>query len=344
MRSFWNNRKVNKFGVDSGDFVSGKSENLYDLEVVHRSAHLGRSQLSLGGDVRQSVVKASDLAVDQTSQFSGGVFADEQFNVTDQFLVRLAGRLDYHEETEWQFSPRAGLTYRVHPEHTLRASISLGYRTPTISNTFFDFPVGPVFRIVGNPDLKSEESLWYELGYLWQSASNLTLGLDGYYVISENLIRSTFQPPTTFTFVNDSEDTTGGGGELWGEYRPRPWLHLIANYAYARFRRGSEDVDLTAPHKANAGILINLPQRITGAVTVHFVGPTSSPFTFGGASTATTSVDSYILVNTSIGYHLTHAVNVRIDAFNVTNDLHREIPPVGEELPFELSAMLQVRM
>jgi iron complex outermembrane receptor protein len=339
VRSFWNARDVKKFSIRTGSLASQKTENLYDLETVYRIRDLGRHSLSLGGGARYTSVRSLDL-LGEVGQFTAGVFADEQFNATDRFLVRIAGRLDYHQETYYQFSPRAGVTYQLHPEHFIKGSVSVGYRTPTISNNFFNFQAGPD-RIVGNRELKPEESIWYEIGYLWQSARDFTAGLDTYYVTSKNLIEST--DPPLISFVNASEKITGGGGEIWTEYRLRPSVRLIANYAHARFRQGSQEIDLTSPHKVNAGVLFTALPRITGAVTCHLVARTTSPVAIAGTGIGGEMVDSYVVVNAFVGYRLTDAASVRIETFNLANDIHREIS-LGEEIPFELNATLQITL
>jgi len=340
VRSFWNARDVDKFSTRTGALSSQKTENLYDLEAVYHIRELGRHSLSLGSDARYTSVKSLDL-LGEVGQFTAGVFADEQFNATNRFLVRIAGRLDYHQETHYQFSPRAGVTYQLHPEHFIKTSVSVGYRTPTLSNSFFNFPLSPPpTRIVGNRDLKPEESTWYEVGYLWQSARGFTAGLDTYYVSSKNLIESSFVPPLV-SFSNSSERITGVGGELWGEYRLRPSVRLIANYAHSHSRQGSQDIDLTSPHKVNAGVLFSGPSRVTGGVTGHFVAATTSPFAIPGSGIGGEPVDSYVVLNAFLGCRLTDSVSVRIDAFNVTNNIHREFS-LGEELPFELNATLRI--
>jgi len=342
VRSFWNARDVDKFSVRTGSLSSEKTENLYDLEAVYRIRELGRHSLSVGSDARYTSVKSLDL-LGEIGQFTAGVFADEQFNATDRLLVRIAGRLDYHQETHYQFSPRAGVTYQLHSEHFIKGSVSLGYRTPTLSNNFFNFPLSPPpTRIVGNPDLKPEESMWYEVGYLWQSVRGFTAGLDTYYVTSKNLIESSFVPPLV-SFSNASEKITGGGGELWGEYRVRPSVHLIANYAHARFRQGSQEIDLTSPHKINAGVLFTAPTRVTGALTGHFVARTTSPFAIPGSGIGGEPVESYVVLNAFVAYRLSETVSVRIDAFNLTNNIHHEFS-LGEEIPFEANASLQITL
>lgn len=95
VRSFWSARDVDKFSVPSGALASEKNENMYDVEAVYGAQELGRHRLVLGGNTRYTTVKSRDL-LGEIGQFTAGVFADEQFNVTDRFLVRMAGRLDYH--------------------------------------------------------------------------------------------------------------------------------------------------------------------------------------------------------------------------------------------------------
>jgi outer membrane receptor protein involved in Fe transport len=312
---------------------------------VHRLIRFGKSNLSWGGGLRFTTVTADSIN-GQEGLFTGGVFLDEQYNLTDRFLVRLAGRLDYHEETGYHFSPRGGMAYQIHPQHTVKASVNVGYRNPTLADNYFDLTVlvdpGITFVIKGNRDLKPEESVWYEAGYQGQFIPGLTLGLDLFYVVTDNFIRSTMVSPFSLSFVNADVTVEGGGGELWGQYELTDSLRLIANYAYAKYQENSEENESTTPNKVNAGLLFRHRDRLHGALTFHYMDHAKWPFQ--GGLEAPMERDSYYTLNLMLGYQMTRNFIARLEAYNFTNNKHRELPVLGEEIPMEVILSLSFKL
>jgi iron complex outermembrane receptor protein len=342
VRAFWNGRDLESFDPITGEFDSRRTQNLYDLEMVHRILRLGRNDLSWGGDVRYTMVRA-DSVNGKAGEFTAGLFVDEQYNLTRDFLIRVAGRLDYHELAGYHFSPRAGVAYQVLPGQTVKASVSVGFRTPTLAENFFDHTIGgPIpFHLTGNKDLSPEKSIWYEAGYVGQFDRNLTLGLDFFHVVTDNLIHSTFVPPSTDTFINGDTVIRGRGVELWGEYLLTSSLRLMANYTYTHYQEGSEDIDSTPPNKINLGILFNRLKRFTGAITFHYQDRTAWPFADDGSLV---KLGAYSTVDAFLGYALTDSWSARVEVYNATNWIHRELPVDGEEIPREVDVLLSYRM
>jgi outer membrane receptor protein involved in Fe transport len=221
----------------------------------------------------------------------------------------------------------------------------MGYRNPTLANNFFfNLPIGPTIRLNGNPDLDPERSIWYEAGYLGTLSSDLTVGLDLFYVALSDLIQTQFTSPTTQTFVNSEEDIRGGGGELWGQYQWTPHLRLLANYGYAIYQKDSQGVRGVAPHKVNLGLLFTDWKGFTGALTFHYVDATAFPFETGMLPTGISEAESYYLLNAFIGYQFTKNWNARVEAYNFANNKHRELPEIGEEVSADFSFMISYRM
>ena len=338
VRSFWNYHDLESFGALSGKFGSRRTQNLYDFEVVGRVAQFGRSHFSLGGDLRFTEVRSDRIDGDQGA-WTTGVFFDEQYNVTNNLLFRLAGRFDYQEESGSQFSPRVGITYQINSENIVKGSVSEGYRSPTLSDNFLLLKLGGA-TVLGNRDLKPERSIWYETGYLTQPNSDLRLGVDLFYVTTHNLIQVVESPvdPDLFNTVNVNERVIGRGGEIWAEYRVITNVRFLANYAYAGYTKTS-DIATTAPHKVNVGFLFNSVRKITGALTVHYVGHASGYF-----DDQTVTSPSFYTVNLFLSYEITNNISAGIHLTNLTNRRHREAPIIGEEIGSDYYATIVIRL
>ncbi|MCG3117680.1 MAG: TonB-dependent receptor [Candidatus Manganitrophus sp. SA1] len=341
IRSFWNYRTLETEDLLVPGLFSERTQQTYDLEFIRRITYVGRNSVSFGSDARYSTVKA-DSAGGEHGQYTVGVFVDDQVNITPDFLIRLAGRLDNHQYAGYRFSPRVGAAYRIDPKNTVKASYNIGYRLPTLSNNFLDFPIpaGPTtFFLKGNKDLKPEQSVWYETGYINENITGLTIGIDLFYVITDNLIRSERIPPNTFSFTNVEGKIKGGGVEVWAQYELTSTVRFLANYSYNKYHEGPSDVSTTAPHKANAGILFANFYRLTGAFTVHYVDSASGIF-----GTIEDSLPRYYLVNIIFGYQISDQWSVRLAAMNVTDNDHREMGAIGEEISADISLTLVYRM
>jgi outer membrane receptor protein involved in Fe transport len=235
--------------------------------------------------------------------------------------------------------------YQANPQHTFKASVDMGYRNPTMANSFFDFPIGKTgtLRLEGNPDMDPEKSIWYQAGYVGTYGPDLTVGLDLFYVALSDLVQTQFVFPT-LTFANEGGSIRGSGGELWGQYQWTHYLRLLANYGYAAYEKDSGGLKGVSPHKVNVGFLFTDWKGFTGALTLNYVGAAAYPFETSTTPTGTSEAESYCLLNAFIGYQFTKNWTARVEAYNFTNDKHREVPELGEEITADFTFMISYRM
>lgn|GEM_PF-2005130 len=346
VRTFWNYKHVESFDPVFGQFDVERHQNLYDFEVVKRVINAGENAFTVGVNVRYTTVNAGSTN-GRVGESTGGIFADDQYNINPNLVVRLAGRIDYHELAGYHFSPEAGIAYQFYPKQILKVSTAVGYRNPTISDNFLDLRIdqGPSpFFIKGNRDLDPERSVWYQVGYVGEFIHRLTMGIDLYSVSTDNLIRSQFVPPDTSSLINASTKVRGEGGELWGQYEVSSSVRLLANYANEQFREASTHLTTSPRNKINVGLLFIDVSKFSGALTYHFVDRTAWPFFVPGAPNQSAKLPSYYTINTSIGYSFTENLIARLNAYNLSNNKHTELPEVGEELSREIILILTYKM
>lgn len=99
------------------------------------------------------------------------LFLHDELRFTPELLANIGGMYEYDGQGGKQFSPRVALNYHVTPEQTLRAGVSIAYRTPSmVENTGVsanNYQVGD--RLVTGPvslHLQPEKTLSREIGYL----------------------------------------------------------------------------------------------------------------------------------------------------------------------------------
>ncbi len=159
-------------------------------------AQFRRDQVSSDRQWLTDRISKEDIKNDQT-----GVYAQSTTPVNKYLDVVLAGRLDYPENYESQFSPKAGVIFKPIPDQALRVTFNRAYKSPTILQTDFFIPDWTsIISIYGNTTgfqmtradgsvvatydaMKPETNKTWELGYKGVLLNRLYL--DGTYFRSD---------------------------------------------------------------------------------------------------------------------------------------------------------------
>ncbi|MBR1593242.1 MAG: TonB-dependent receptor [Alloprevotella sp.] len=140
-------------------------------------------------------------------------------------------RLDHHSRAGSELVPQGGLLFRLPREATLRATVSKGFRNPTIREMYM-FPAK-------NDELQPERLMNYELAYrLPLLRGKLHVGANVFYLKAENLItqiRVDGRPHNV-----NSGSLENSGFELNADYKPCHCLRLNANYAFLHMSKAQE--------------------------------------------------------------------------------------------------------
>lgn len=201
----------NVFGANYSRFDRSFAGPLDPLSPPVPTATLGeRSRFDYRGDV--------DLAPGHILLF-GAQREDERIDTAT--LDRRNGNSAGFAEIQSAFSERAFLvanirtdandqfggatTFRVAPsvilpgsETRLKGSVGTGFKPPTLSQLFEDFPG---FRFFGNPNLRPEESFGYDAGFEQPLGERVLVGATYFETDFRNLIQTAFLP-TLSTSVN----------------------------------------------------------------------------------------------------------------------------------------------
>ena len=342
VRTYWNYRRIKSFDINTDQPLDTRSENLYDFEFNRRIRTFESNQLLVGGTGRYVVVNSEVGLTETATEWTEGIFADDQYNFTEKLAVRIGARLDHHDLAGYQASPRAGVSYKIDPDNVVRASYSVGYRNPTLSDNFFNYTVsffGTPVNIVGNKNLKPENTSWYDAGYSGKF-SRFTVSADAFYFDSNNFIVSGFTDPTTITAQNTDTRVEGYGGELAGEFKLNSNFSLMGNYSYNHYYSGDNVIHTTPLHKANVGLLCYGFDKFSGALTMNYVDKT-----IWGPDPLLGAVDPYFLTNLFLQYHATSQVVVKLEAINIFDQKHYELPSWyfdAEKIPADIMGSVQL--
>ncbi len=201
------------------------------------------------GDPPPSIDTSGSVPVGRFDNYAG--FAQGEFFLGRQWTLNAGGRYTHYRyrtdrtfmehaavagEPDFYFEPQSrdddalsgslGLVYTPVADLHLTANVANGYREPNAQDLFFSGP-GSVGFVVGNPDLKPERSVSYDLGLRWGPR---TLAISGnvFYSTFKDLINAlpTAPPPeakgeNTYRYTNITTATMWGG-EAEAEWRFHP--------------------------------------------------------------------------------------------------------------------------
>lgn len=190
------------------------------------------------------------------SQLGGGFFS--ALNVRYDDNDRFGGKLTYRIAPTW-VSEASGIK--------LKASVGTGFKAPTLSELYQDFP--PFF--FANPDLKPETSTGYDLGFEQRLPGALSLGVTYFY----NRIRDLITPDATFTTWGNIGRANTEGVESFIAFAPQGPVAVRLDYTYTRatdatlheelLRRPKQRASLDVRWQASPALLLDLNAYSVGS-------------------------------------------------------------------------------
>jgi iron complex outermembrane recepter protein len=348
----------------AGNRVFSDTADTYNIEAQH-SVEIGAGhRLTYGANYRHNTVSSNII-----SQFSRedrlGFYVQGEWLLAPSLSLITGARYDLNTFINPTISPRVALVYHIAPEHTLRASLSVAYRPPTIFETNLDAraqltgPFTSTTIVQPSPNLSSEQVVSYELGYQgWYLQHRLRVRADLFFNHLSDLINFRGTTPGFAGAVNDPGQADIYGGEAGIEFLATSWLSGFANYAYEQIGQSFTDTTRRgAPRsKVNAGVRGEWDNGLNGEVAYHYVSgatyPIAGSFTaFAPATAPSTRVGSYNLLNIRVAYKFWQEkaeagylrdAEVALSAYNALNDQHKE-HPLGDQIGSRVMGWVTVR-
>lgn len=188
-----------------------------------------------------------------------GAFLQNRFTIMDRVFLTLAARLDHHSDFGTQPTFSAGIAYLHRETDTkLKASIGTAFKAPSL---FQLYGIIPVF-FVGNPDLRPEKSVGFDIGFeqgLWNN--RLRFGSTFF----RNDIRNLIESDPTFTTVLNIGKVRTWGTESFIAVQPFSWLSARIDHTWMRTEDRSTGLQLARrpKHKITGAIDLTPIEKLT---------------------------------------------------------------------------------
>ncbi len=338
-------------GFLAPEIVTMKNQTIA-AEAGDRHLFGEKNLVSWGASARTSHFDLS-LVPDVHARTDLGAFAEDEIFLAETLRLRAGARYDWSDTYGGALSPRTGLIFEPHKDHTFRLSWNHAFIAPSLVENFLEFPsvalatlptgsyVYPILA-TGSRDLNAETMNAFEVGYTGSFARRVTVTVSAYYDISRNRIffvpveyYSPADPPPGWPLPPSALDQypipkafsyrnlgriVDRGIEVSADMKISRALTAFANYSWQADPQVSEQGATTIP--------VNLParNRINAGLSVGagaFFGSASVNYT---ASAFWTDVPPYVgptapftLWNAAAGWTFANNLTVAVRAVNVTD-------------------------
>ncbi len=242
----------------------GEQRDTFDFDLQHRFAFDERQDIIWGLGYRFShdrIRNSAELGFIPDSQdvnlFSAFI-QDEITLIEDRLRLMLGSKFEHNDYTGFEIQPNARLLWTPDERHTFWAAVSHAVRTPSRADADFrndtlvippGIPTNPqplpiLVMVNGNPNLRSEEVVAYELGYRFNPIARFSLDIAGFYNVYDRLRTTGILAPPMFEttplpphlvlplqFENQMHGHTYGV-ELAAGWQPLDWWRLRSAYTY----------------------------------------------------------------------------------------------------------------
>jgi iron complex outermembrane receptor protein len=238
--------------------------DIFDLQLQHALAPLGRHALVWGGEFRYGldrVTNASFLAFTPPRPFFGflppavnqkwaSLFGQDEVTLPRDLRLTLGARLERNDYTGTEFLPNARLAWKPAADQLLWAAASRAVRAPSRLDRDVYVPTSPPFLLAGGPNLRSETAKVYEIGYRGEPAARLSYSLTLYHADYDHLRSLEMAPSGAYFFYANQMQGNSTGIETWATYQAGLRWRLSAGLTALRERLTVRPGSIDAPDAA----------------------------------------------------------------------------------------------
>ncbi|CDH01381.1 ligand-gated channel protein [Xenorhabdus bovienii] len=317
---------------------------------------LGDHTLSVGGQYRYENLRdnenkmMSEKGVNKLTRWSWALFAENEWQMTNDFALTSGIRLDKDELFGAHWTPRLYGVWHADEQWTIKGGVSTGYRSPNLRQVAPNWWQGTggdgSAVILSNPNLKPEKSVSEEISIIWNNQENLNIGLTVFNTdfkdkITEFKTCNKKAEPSIpcellggkeYVFISKRDNV--GKANIRGIEATMNWtilenLSLAANYTYSDSEQKSgkfkgQPLNKMPTHMANATLSWQPLTEMDTWTRINFRGKTGK---YENRDSMADGTPSYAFVDIGMTYNLTKELRLLGGVYNifdkrVTNEIH----------------------
>jgi iron complex outermembrane recepter protein len=227
--------------MNRANVVAGKPNDTnvrtFDFDYKYHLKMMDRHDVVVGAGFRNYTTQGDYWYTPQDYSFKIiRYFIQDTITLREDLLFLTVGCKFAHDDiTDFEYQPNCGLVLTPSEKTSVWATISRTVGLPSMLQLHND-RVKP-FRIVGNPDLKSEDCMSYEIGLRRQATEKFYWDISAYFNRYDNMIDVAppvfIAPYETYIFENRGAGDTYGF-EWTGNYQVNETWKLTGNYSLFR--------------------------------------------------------------------------------------------------------------
>ncbi|MDY0098236.1 MAG: TonB-dependent receptor [Bacteroidales bacterium] len=274
--------------------------NIFESAKLFRgnTITIGADYLRYGGRAENELAMGGQgILFKDTTLYDAGVYSFVQQSLSDKLTLNAGVRLQIHEVFGKEWIPSGGFSWRAAEYLTWKASVSKGFRSPTIRELY-------IWN--HNSNLKPETIMNYETGFHFSlPEKNLKIELTGFLLNGDNMIIT-----VPMVGLENAGNINNKGIEFSSSFAPVKDLSLVFNYSYINMK---EPVYATPEH--NFYLSCNYVRdrlRVTASLQ-QVINLDTDP--------AVTKVahEDYTLLNSRISYRVLKFAEIFVSAENILN-------------------------
>lgn len=275
-------------------------------------------------------------------------YVQDEFRPDAKWLIIPSVRYDHSDQFGSEVTSRLGTTYNAADDVRIKAVIGQGYKTPTVNELYHYWEMytgmqmgssyyryGQFFE--GNPDLKPEKSLSYELAVEKDWGDRTTVHLGAFRNEVKDLINSYYTGRDTndtthpglvgrdniMTYHNIPEATLQGV-ELYGSHRLGKDIYLNAGYTFLDAKDKTKGTRLTdrAKHQVTFGLSYQPENIYAWDVSFDLVSNLNYYYRDAERSTMMKAVydtKNFTIANIMTSKHLNKDTKIYLGIDNISN-------------------------
>ena len=280
-------------------------------------------------------------------------YVQDEFRPDDKWLIIPSVRFDHSDQFSNKLTGNLAATYNAADDVRIKAVVGQGYKTPTVNDLYIFWemyaanPGGKGQFYVGNPDLKPEKSLSYELSVEkdWGDRSTVHLG------VFRSEVKDLISTYWTGKLTDDDPDLYPGvkgdmimayknipeatlqGVELYGSHRLGKNIYLNAGYTFldAKDKTAGTRLKDRAKHQVTFGVSYQPENIYAWDLSFDLVSNINYYFNNGDKSTMGNFVyetKDFTIANIMASRHLNKDTKIYLGIDNISN--HQNFGPYSD--------------